>query len=251
MPPQFEGSPEFSGTTAILLVFRADSQHKEITDIYMGLVVCQVESCLYNPDQILDFVKEIEIDLQVAHNILDAGGNPRKRRAFCLFISNFGGALAIPTDPPYCLVYPTCYVRDADSDHFDTHNNLAETRLRHCVCHATLQFSNDDSKEHSNYAGSCLILPRRAQYNDWLFPSILEPQNHHGLLIDSAMGELYLMEMVGDFRAADPIFKGCYGDSLLYSNADLCWLRRQRIHLPMFQGEIPVPPVPSYHGSLQ
>ena len=47
------------------------------------------------------------------------------------------------------------------------------------------------------------------------------------------------MEMVGDF-------KGCYGDSLLYSGADLCQLKWQKIHLPTFQGEIPMPPASSY-----
>ena len=61
------------------------------------------------------------------------------------------------------------------------------------------------------------------------------------------MGEPYPIEMVGDFKAVDPIFKGCYRDSLLYSDTDLCWLRRQGIYLPAFQGEIPVPPAPSYH----
>ena len=246
MPPRSEGSPELSGTTAILLVFWADSQHKEITDVYVGLIVRQVQSCLYTPDQILDFIKEIELDLQAAHDILDAGGDPSKRCTFCLFVSNFGGALAIPTDPPYCLVYPTCYVRNADPDHFDTHNNPAGTRLHHCVCHATLQFSNDKSKERTNYTGSHLILPHGAQYNDRLFPSILEPWNHHSPLIDSTMGEPYPMEMVGNFRATDLIFKGCYGDSLLYSNADLYRLKQWGIHLPAFQGEIPVPLAPSY-----
>ena len=54
------------------------------------------------------------------------------------------------------------------------------------------------------------------------------------------------MEMVGDFWVADPIFKGCYRDSLLYFDADLRWLRWRGIHLPAFQGEIPVPPVPFY-----
>ena len=54
------------------------------------------------------------------------------------------------------------------------------------------------------------------------------------------------MEVVGDFRAADPIFKGCYGDSFLYSDKDLARLRWQKIYLPTFQGEIPMPPAPSY-----
>ena len=116
----------------------------------------------------------------------------------------------------------------------------------HCMCRTTLQYSNDEPKECTNYAGNCLILPCRAQYNDRLFLANFEPRNHHGLLVDSVMREPYPMEMVGDFRAMDPIFRECYGDSLLYSNADLHQLRWQGIHLPTFQGEIPMPLAPSY-----
>ena len=212
----------------------------------MGLVVHRVESHLYAPDQILDFVKDIEVDLQAAHDILKARGNPGKRGTFCLFVSNFGGAMSIPTDLPYCLVYPTSYVKDVDPDHFDTCNNPVGMCLHRCVCHTTLQFNNDEPKECTNYAGSCLILPHQAQYNDWLLPTTLKPQNHRSLLVDSSMSEPYLMEMVGDFWVADLIFKGCYGDSLLYSDTDLHCLRWHGIHLPAFQGEIPMPPAPSY-----
>ena len=106
MPPQLEGPPELSGTTAILLVFQADSQHEEITDVYVGLIIYRVESCLYAPDQILDFIKDIEVDLQVVRDALKAGGDPGKRHTFCLFVSNSGGTMSIPTDLPYCLVYP-------------------------------------------------------------------------------------------------------------------------------------------------
>ena len=154
--------------------------------------------------------------------------------------------MSVPTDPPYCLVYPTSYVKDVELDHFNTHNSPVGMCLHCCVCRATLQFSNDDPKEHTNYIGSHLILPSRAQYNNQLFLAILEPRNHCGLLIDPTTGEPYLMEVVGNFRAMDPIFKGFYGDSFLYSDADLGRLRQWKIHLPVFQGEIPMPPAPSY-----
>ena len=98
----------------------------------------------------------------------------------------------------------------------------------------------------SKYAGSRLIIPRRTQYNNRLYPSILEPRNHHGPLIDPAMGEPCPMEVVGDFKATDPIFKGCYGDSLLYSDDNLAQLRQQKVYLPTFQEEIPMPPALSY-----
>ena len=87
-PPASEGPPELSRTTTILLVFQADSQYERITDVYMGLVVHWVESCLYTPDQILDFVADVEVNLKVVHDALKAGGDAGKRHAFCLFVSN-------------------------------------------------------------------------------------------------------------------------------------------------------------------
>ena len=53
------------------------------------------------------------------------------------------------------------------------------------------------------------------------------------------------MEVVGDLKAMDPIFKGCYGDCLLYLDDDLARLRWQKVYLPIFQ-EIPMPPAPFY-----
>ena len=232
--------------TAILLVFQADSRHEKIINIYMGLVVRRVDSHLYSPSQIHNFIQDIEGDLQAEHDALKAGGDPSKRRTYCLFVDNLSRVMSIPTDPPYCLVYPTSYVKGAEPNHFDTHNSPAGMHLHHCVCCATLQFSNDDPKQHTKYVSSHLTLPCRVQYNDWLYPSILELQNHCSPLIDPTTGKPCLMEVVGDFRAMDPIFKGCYRDSLLYSEADLARLRWQKVYLPTFQEEIPMPPAPSY-----
>ena len=59
------------------------------------------------------------------------------------------------------------------------------------------------------------------------------------------------MDLVGDFQATDPIFKGCYGDSLLYTSGELDRLRWWGIHLPPYWGEIPAPPAPSYLQARQ
>ena len=59
------------------------------------------------------------------------------------------------------------------------------------------------------------------------------------------------MELVGDFRVMDLIFKGCYRDSLLYTGGELDQLRQQGIHLPPYQGEIPTLPAPSYQQARQ
>ena len=158
--------------------------------------------------------------------------------------------MSIPTDPPYCFVYPTSYMRDVEPDHFDT-RSLARTCLCHCICHTTLQHMNDDPNQHREYARSCLILPRRAQYKERLFPEILELQDHQVLLTDSVTKEPFPMELVGDFRSTVPIFKGCYGDSFLYSDEDLGRLRWHGIHLPPYQSEILAPPAPSYLQAKQ
>ena len=80
---------------------------------------------------------------------------------------------------------------------------------------------NDDPNQHREYSKSCLILPHGAQYKEWLFSEILDLWNHWAPLNDSVTKEPFPMELVGDFRSMDPIFKGCYGDSFLYSDVDL------------------------------
>ena len=155
------------------------------------------------------------------HDALKAGHDAGKRHAYCLFVGNLSSIMSIPTDPPYCLVYPTTYVKGAELNHFDTWNSPMGTCLHCCVCRATLQFSNTDPKQYTKYAGSRLVVPSGAQYNDQLYSTILEPQNHRSPLIDPITEEPCPMEVVGDFKAADPIFKGSYGDSFLYLEDNL------------------------------
>ena len=142
-------------------------------------------------------------------------------------------------------------MKDVELDHFDTRNNPARTRLHHCICCTTLQYMNDDPRYHRAYGGSCLILPCGVQYKERLFPEILEPQNHWVPLTDPISQESFPMKLMVDFRSMDAIFKGCYGDSFLYSDVDLGQLRWWEIHLPPYQGEIPTPPAPSYLQAKQ
>ena len=162
-----------------------------------------------------------EVNLKVAHDALEAGCDPGRRHTFCLFVNDYEGMMLVPMDPSYCLIYPMSYVKDVESDHFDTCNNSAGTRLHCCICHATLQHLNVNPCYCRAYGGSHLILPHGAQYKEQLFPEILKPQNHRVLLIDPVTKEPFPMKLMGDFRSTDPIFKGCYGDSFLYSDMDL------------------------------
>ena len=83
-PATLDGIPKLSGTTAILLIFQANSRHEWITDIYIGLITCLAESCLYLLDRIPEFIHNIKINLQEAQKALSAGHDPGKRHAFCL-----------------------------------------------------------------------------------------------------------------------------------------------------------------------
>ena len=216
--PLWQRAPSSS---AILLIFQGDDQHEQITDVYIGLVVLCIESHLYAPEKILDFMSDIEVNLKVAHDALKAGCDLGKRHAFCLFVNKYGGVMSVPMDLPYCLIYPTSYVKDVEPNHFDTHNNPAGTHLHCYICHTTLQYMNEDPHYHRAYGGSHLILPHGAQYKEQLFSEILEPWNHQVLFIDPITKEPFPMKLMGDFRSMDPIFKGCYGDLLLYSDMDL------------------------------
>ena len=245
VPLQSNMAPKLSRTTAILLMFQVDSEHKRIINVYMGLVVCRVDCHLYSPNQINDFIQDIDVNLQ------EAGHNAGKRHAYCLFMDNLSGVMSIPMDPPYCLVYPMTYIKGTEPNHFDTRNSPAGMHLHRCVCRATLQFSNTNPQQCTKYRGSHLIVPHGVQYDDCLFSAIVEPQNHRGPLIDPITGETCPMEVVGDFRAMDPIFKGSYRDSFLYLDNDLVQLRWQKIYLPIFQKEIPMPPTLSYQQSRE
>ena len=122
-PPQSNTLPKLSGTTTILLVFQVDSEYERIINVYVGLVVHRVDSHLYSPSQIKYFIQDIEGDLWVVCDALKARHDPSKRHAYCLFVDNLNGVMSVPTDPPYCLVYPTSYIKGIKPNHFDTYNS--------------------------------------------------------------------------------------------------------------------------------
>ena len=99
-----------SHTTAILLVFLSDDQHKTIEYIHIGLVVRCTGYQLYNEKAIPWFIKSIEDDLKKARSKQAAGKDPGEACSFSMFVSNFGSLMAVPTDPPYYLNF------DADMD---------------------------------------------------------------------------------------------------------------------------------------
>ena len=215
VPLQSNTAPELSRMMVILLVFQVDSEYKRIINVYVGLVVRRVDCCLYRPNLINNFIQDIDVNLWEAHDALKARHDASKRCTYCLFVDNLSGIMSIPTDPPYCLVYPTTYVKGAEPDHFTL-------RTVPWGCAYTVVCAEPPCSSVALIPSSALNTEGvTSSYHDRLFLTIVELWNHRSPLIDPVTGETCLMEVVGDFRATDPIFKGSYRDSFLYSDDDL------------------------------
>ena len=211
----------YSHTMAILIIFLSDIEHQGIEHVHIVLVVW-CEGChLYMQDGILPFMKSIEADLKKAWDRHAQNKDPGWAHSCSLLIANYGGMMAVPTDPPYCLVYPTVSNDDAeDQNHFNTAAIPSGVCTRSCICHTLLQHVNMDPVCWRTYEGGRLIIPHGTQYKT-LFPEIIMPSNHRGPLIDHNTGKPYPMVATGDFCLMDPIFPGSPGDSLLFKVDDL------------------------------
>ena len=164
--------------------------------------------------------------------------------SYSLLIANYGGIMAVPTDPPYCLVYLAVYNNDVeDQNHLNTAASPSGMYICCCICHTLLQRVDKDPVCQRTYEGSYLVIPHRTQYRT-LFPEIITPCNHWGPLIDHNTRESYPMATVGDFCLVNPIFHGSPGDSLLFKEDDLDRLKRKGFCVSTYREEKPPPTVP-------
>ena len=162
----------YSSSTAILIVFLSDEEHECIQHVHISLVVHSMEYNLYRQDGILPFVKSIEVDLAKVRDT-HAHKDPGRVCSYALLVASYGSIMAIPTDPPYCLVYPTVYNDDTeDQNCFNTAVSPSGMHTQSYMCCTLLQLSDKDSNIQRTYEGSHLIVPHGEQY--WsLFPEII------------------------------------------------------------------------------
>ena len=193
-------------TTTILLVFLLDDQHKTIEYIHIGLVVCRTGCQLYEQKAIPWFIKSIEDDLKKARSKRAAGKDPDEKCSFSMFVSNFGSLMAVPTDPPYCLMYPNIYsnkVPSKDKNHFNIGGG--PPGLHRCA----LLWHADLSEAHRwKYYGSCLVIPQGAQYSH-LLPEITMLHNSRVPLIDLHSREPTLWSQWVTSNWKTRFFQGC------------------------------------------
>ena len=234
----------YSGTTTILIVFLSEEDHEGTEHVHIGLVVCNGGCCLYTQEGILPFVKAIEADLKKVRDRHTQNKDPGCACSYSLPLANYGVIMAIPTNPPYCLVYPTVYNDDTeDQNHFNMAGRPSGMHTCSCICCTLLQDTDKDPAHQRAYEGSHLIIPCGAQYRT-LFPEIVTPHNHQGPLNNHNTGEPYPMEVVGEFCLMDPIFPGSPGDSYLFKEGDLESLKRKGFHISTYREEKPTPTVP-------
>ena len=101
--------------------------------------------------------------------------------------------------------------------------------------------------------GGRLLIPRGVQFGPGLFPEIVIPRNHVGLLVNSATWQEVPFQIIGPFQAIDTIFPGLPGDLELFTAKEVAKLKELGIlnlpnipeHLLLFP-----PLVPSSRGKV-
>ena len=161
-------SDAVSSSTAILIVFL--SKHMTIQHVHLGLVVHSVCCNLYDQSGILTIITSVEQDLEKVRQRCDVGKDPGGVHSYAMLVANFGCTIAVPTDPPYCPVYPIVYndnVTAQNQNHFNTAGSPSEMCTCDLMCHALLQQADLTEAHKWKYDGSCLIVPCGAQYKTW------------------------------------------------------------------------------------
>ena len=212
-----------SNTTAILLVFISDDRLTSIEHVHIGLMVHHIGSQIYEPKAIPQFIHYIEVDLKHTKEKREASSSILRVQSYCMFVANFGGIVALPMDPPYCLMYPNIYsstIPKKDRHHLNIGGSPPGVCTCMCICCTLLQHADMSTDHRQQHHRSHLVIPQGAQY-DHLLPEIIMPCNHWALLVDLSMGGPFPLVPGGDFQLEDNIFPGTPGDSLLYTNEEL------------------------------
>ena len=106
-PPSTPASSA-SHTTALLLIFHTNVDLKDIGCTNIDLVVHHQGCNFYQQDAICGYMGCIRADLVVTKKY-GVVGCKLPMQSYALLVGNFGGRIAMPTNPPYCLVYANTY----------------------------------------------------------------------------------------------------------------------------------------------
>ena len=225
-----------SQTTAILLAFLPDWHIQDIESVGIGCVIRRYGTPLGDVSSISTMIDSVRSILKK-----EADKHRPHRRAYMMLIGNYGGHMGFATEPPYCVAYAADY-RDKDPSKMTPRETLNHTYAMvsdNMMVRRLLSVLNWDPSERKHTKGGRLLIPRGVQFGPKLFPEIVIPRNHAGLLVDSAMGHDAPFWTVGSFQAVDPIFPGFPGDLELFTAEEVAKLKELGVLTPQ-----PVPECP-------
>ena len=151
------------------------------------------------------------MDLKKARDRCTQNKDPGRACSYSLLIANYGGIMAVPTDPPYCLVYPTMYSTGVeDQNHSNAAASLSGLCTHSCICHALFQHTDMEPVCRRTYMCSCLIIPHGTQYKT-LFPEIAAPCKLQRPLIDHNTGSLTQWWLQETYALWTPYFQAVLG----------------------------------------
>ena len=239
-----------SQTTAILLAFLPDRHIQDIESIGIGSVIRRCGTPLGDISSIstmIDSVRSVlkkEVDKRHPHH-----------RAYMMLIGNYGRHMGFTTEPPYCVAYAADY-QDKDPSKMTPHATLNHTYAMvsdNMMVRRLLSVLNWDPSERKRIKGGHLLIPRGVQFGPKLFPEIVIPHNHAGLLVDSATEHDAPFRTVGSFRAMDTIFPSFPGDLELFTAEEVAKLKELGVLSPQPAPEHPLlfpPLVTSSQGKV-
>ena len=164
----------YSCSMAILLIFLSDDVLTTIQHVHIGLIVHCVGSELFSQDGILPFIDSIETDLKQVREMCEQGKEDGWVQSYTCLIANYWGVMALPTEPPYCLMYPMVYDNNMkDKTHFNTTDSPSGLHTEACVCCSLLHLMDTDPANRQKFKGSHLLVPHGTQYKT-LHPIIAE-----------------------------------------------------------------------------
>ena len=225
-----------SQTTAILLAFIPDQDLEDIENVGIGNVIWRCGTPLGDISSISAMIESVRSVLKTE------GKKDRPRcRAYMMLIGNYGRHMAFTTEPPYCVAYAADYQNKDPSKMTprETLNHMYAMVTDNMMVRRLLFVPNWDQTERKHTKGGHLLILRGVWFGPKLFPEIVIPCNHAGLLFDSPMWQDAPLWTIGPFRAMDTIFPSFPGDLELFTAEEVAQLKELGVLNPPHAPEHP------------
>ena len=234
----------YSQTTAILLAFIPDRRLEDIESVGIGNVIRRRGSPkgdLSNISTVIDTIRSI---LKTEHQKV-----LMRRRVYMVLIGNYGGHMAFPMDPPYCVAYSVDYKTDDPTQMTPrhTHNHLYAMITNNMIVRRLLSSPHWEPTARKETKGGRLLIPRGVHFSPALFPEIVMLRNHVPPPVDRATWLETPFRTVGPFRAMDSIFPSFPGGLELFTAEEVVKLKELGVLNPPNAPEHPLlfPPLVS------